>query len=118
MKKKSIHILSYQIRRLIGKVGLKSSLHVANVVDKSPMQEEDENALEGDKDLDKKFNLGELNVIAYEDLILSINTNYSLGKVGLGLVRNVKSLVSPEGNCNAAWNRLINKYAPILPHIC
>ena len=46
-------------------------------IDKSPMQEEYENALKGDMDLDKKIiKLGELNELAYEDQILSINTNF------------------------------------------
>ena len=39
-------------------------------VDKIPTQEEYKSALEGDKDLDKKIvKLGELNELAYEDLI-------------------------------------------------
>ena len=44
------------------------------------MQGEYEKALEGDTDLNKKFmKLGELNEIAYEDHILSINTSVSVG---------------------------------------
>ena len=40
------------------------------------MQKDFEKAHEGDSNLDKKFvKLGELNKLAYEDLILSINTN-------------------------------------------
>ena len=54
-------------------------------VDKIPMQEEYERALEGDDDLNKKIvKLGELNELAYEDLILSINTRLSVGKAPLG----------------------------------
>ena len=40
-----------------------------------PMQEEYDNNLEGDAGLSKKIiKLGELNELAYEDLISSINT--------------------------------------------
>ena len=45
-------------------------------VDKIPMQKEYENALEGDPDHNKKIvKLGQLNELAYEDLILFINTS-------------------------------------------
>ena len=48
---------------------------------------------EGDTDLDKTvIKFGDLNELAYEDLILFINTNYSVGKVAFGLVKNAKSL--------------------------
>ena len=61
-------------------------------VDKIPTQEEYKSALEGDKDLNKNIvKLGELNELAYEDLILSINTSSSVGKVAYGLVKNTKS---------------------------
>ena len=46
------------------------------------MQEGDEKALEGDTHIDKKIvKLGELNKLAYKDLILLINTDLSLGKI-------------------------------------
>ena len=51
------------------------------------MQEEYENALEGDMVLNKKIiKLDELNELAYENLILSINTSSSVGKVAFGVV--------------------------------
>ena len=88
-------------------------------VDKIPMQEEYENALEGDDDLDKKIvKLGELNELAYEDLILSINTSYSVGKVAFRLVKNAKSEDFLEGNCKVAWDRLVSKSLCILPLLC
>ena len=52
-----------------------------------------------------------LNELAYEDLILSINTRSSVGKVVFGLVKNVKNEDFPEGNCKVAWDRLVSKYA-------
>ena len=64
-------------------------------MDKIPTQEEYENALEGDDDLNKKIiKLGELNELAYEDLILSINTSSSVGKVAFGPVKNTKVKIS------------------------
>ena len=73
-------------------------------VDKIPMQEEYDSALEGHDDLDKKIiRSGESNEFAYEDLILSINTSASVGKVAFGLVKNAKSEDFPEGNCKVAW---------------
>ena len=61
-------------------------------VDKVLSQEEYENALKGNMSFNKKImKLGELNKLTYEDLILSINTNSSDGKVVFRLVRNTRS---------------------------
>ena len=82
-------------------------------MDQIPMQDEYENALEGDMDLNKKIaKLGELNELACEDLILSIKTNFSVGKVAFGLGQNAKSAEFLEGNCKITWERLVSKYAP------
>ena len=59
----------------------------------------------------KIVKLGELNELAYEDLILLINNSSSAGKVAVGLVMNAKSEDFPEGNCKVAWDRLVSKYA-------
>ena len=49
---------------------------------------------DGDIDLDKKvIQLGVLNEIANEALILSINTSSSVGKVAFGLVQEVQRLL-------------------------
>ena len=79
-------------------------------VNKIPTHEEYEEALEGDNELDKKIvKLGELNELAYKDLILSINTNSFVGiKRTFGLVKNAKSVDFPEGNCKIAWDRLVS----------
>ena len=84
-------------------------------IDKSPMQEEYENALKGDMDLDKKIiKLGELNKLAYEDLILSIKTNSSVGKVAFRLVRNANSVDFPKGKSKITQDRLVSKCAPYM----
>ena len=60
----------------------------------------------------KKFvKLGELNEVAYEDLILFIDNSSTVRKVVLRLVRNAKSLEFSKGNCKVALNWLVNKYA-------
>ena len=49
-------------------------------MDKIPTQDEYENALEFNTDLNKMIvKLGDLNELAYEDLILSINTSSKVG---------------------------------------
>ena len=57
----------------------------------------------------KIVKLGELNEVACEDLILSINTSSFVCKVAFGLVRNAKSADFLEGNCKIALERLISK---------
>ena len=83
-----------------------------SIVDKITTQDEYENTMEGDTDLDKKIvKLDELNELAYEDLILSINASSSVGKVAFNLVKDVKSADFQEGNCKIVWDRLVSKYA-------
>ena len=60
----------------------------------------------------KIVKLGESNKIAYEDLILSINTTFFVGKVAFGLVTNSKSEHFLEGNSKIAWDRLVSEYVP------
>ena len=67
-------------------------------MDKIPTQDKYENALIGNIDLDKKIlKLSELNKLAYEDLILSINTSSSVGKVEFGLVRKQRVQIFCKG---------------------
>ena len=81
-------------------------------VDKILTQDKYESALDGDEDLNKKIvKLSELNELAYEDLILLINTSSSVGKVMFKLVKNAKSEDFLEGNCIIAWDWLVSKYA-------
>ena len=53
-----------------------------------------------------------MNELAFEDLILLINTSSSVGKVVFGLVKYAKSEDFLEGSCKVAWDRLVSKYAP------
>ena len=71
------------------------------------------NTLEGDVDLNKTvIKLGELNKLACDDLLLSINISSSAGNVAFRWVRNAKSANFPGGNCKIAWNKLVSKYDP------
>ena len=82
-------------------------------MDKIPTQDKYENALERGMGLHKKIReLGELNEVVYEDLILLINTSSYVGKLAFGQVRNVKSAEFPEVNCKVTWDKLASKYAP------
>ena len=63
-------------------------------MDMIPTQDDYENALKRDMDLDKKIiKLGESNELACEELILSINTSFSVGREAFEPMRNVKSTV-------------------------
>ena len=81
--------------------------------DKVPTQEQLDLAETSSSDSDKKIlKLGELNELAYEDIVLSINHTTSSGKVAFSLIKNCKSDDFPEGNCKLAWERLVKKYEP------
>ena len=80
--------------------------------DEIPTQDEYENALKGDMEVNKKtMKLGELNELASEDVILSINTSSSIGKVAFELVTNAKNSIFCMGNYKNVCGRLVSKYA-------
>ena len=54
----------------------------------------------------------ELNELAFEELLLSINGTTKAGKIAFNLVDNCVTSDQPEGNCKIAWDRLVHKYAP------
>ncbi len=62
--------------------------------------------------------LGDLNVLLYEDIILSIDNKTAAGKVAFNLLVNTwYSEDFPEGNCRLAWDCLHSKFDPnILLH--
>ena len=68
-----------------------------------------ENPTKEDKEC---IRLWELNELAYEDLLLSIDGETKAGKVAFNLVDNCVTDDQPEGNCKLAWERLVQKYAP------
>ena len=82
-------------------------------MDKISPQDEYENAHKGDADLNEKIiKLSDLNELAYEDLILSINTSSSAGKNAFELIWNAKSADFSKGNCKIAWGRMVSKFGP------
>ena len=69
---------------------------------------EDE-ANDAKKTIVKNWNLNEL---AFEDLLLSINTKTSSGTTAFNLVDTCTTSDQPDGNCKIAWDRLVSKYQP------
>jgi hypothetical protein len=61
---------------------------------------------------DDLIKIRELNEDAYSDLVLSIDTTTSAGKVAFSYVRGTKSADYKDGNAAVAFSRLTNKYAP------
>ena len=64
-----------------------------------------------DDDL-KKIKIGELNESGYTDLILSMDTETSAGKIAFNIVRNSKTKDYEDGNITVAWTSLKRKYSP------
>ena len=71
--------------------------------EKVPTQEQIDLAESSSSSTDKKIiKLGELNELAYKDIVLSINHMSSSGKVAFSLIKNCKSEEFPKGNCRLA----------------
>jgi gag-polypeptide of LTR copia-type len=69
-----------------------------------------------DEDSDKGKKMlknAEINEVAFTELILSIDTKRSEGKVAFNLVKGCKSKEYPDGNAATAWERLKNKFEPV-----
>jgi hypothetical protein len=60
------------------------------------------------------LNAIELNEVAYTELLVFIDVKTSNRKFTLNLVKGCKSKDQPDGNLAMAWNKLKNKYEPIL----
>ena len=54
----------------------------------------------------------EASILAYDDLLLSMNSTTSSGRVAFGIVDGCKTTANPDGNARQAWTRLNEKYAP------
>jgi hypothetical protein len=61
----------------------------------------------------KKSFIIELNEIAYNELILSIDFQDSSGKVAFNIIRGCKTKDYTDGNGAISWERLKNKYEPV-----
>ncbi len=67
------------------------------------MQEQLDLAESSSSDSDKKIlKLGELNKLAYKEIVLSINHTTSSEKVAFSLIKNCKIDDFPLGNCKLA----------------
>ena len=54
--------------------------------------------------------LKESNLIAYEDLMLSMNGEYETGKVAFQIINGSTNSDFPKGDAALAWKRLSEKY--------
>ena len=54
--------------------------------------------------------LKESNLIAYEDLTLSMNGEYETGKVAFQIINGATNIDYPDGDAALAWKRLSEKY--------
>jgi len=59
---------------------------------------------------EENLRLRELNILAYEDIMLSIDGTTDVGRVAFQLVRGAKTQDLPSGDARMAWVRLENKY--------
>ena len=59
-----------------------------------------------------KLELKKLNVVAYEELVLSIDASVPSGKVIFHLVKGCKTADYMDGDAKLAWKRLSEKFAP------
>ena len=53
-----------------------------------------------------------MNMLAYEELVLSIDDNESAGKVAFKIVKKSKTAENADGDAHLAWTGLKRKYAP------
>ncbi len=60
----------------------------------------------------KLLRSGDLNVLVYEDILLSINTKTAAEKVAFNLVNTCYFEDFPEGNCRLAWDHLHSEFEP------
>ncbi len=82
-------------------------------VDKVPTETKFEEAEHGSSVQDEAVKkLSDLNMLAYEDILLPIDTNTSAGKVAFNLVNTCYSEDFPQGNCRLAWDCLYSKFEP------
>ena len=61
-----------------------------------------------------KKNARDMNELAYKELVLSIDTSTSPGKVAFQLIKGCKTTANKNGDAAQAWKRLVAKYAPKL----
>ena len=69
-------------------------------------------ATASDEDKQKYKDLRDANELAYEDLILCIDSTTSAGRVAFSCVKGSKTAEIKGGDCAVAWKRLHNKFEP------
>jgi hypothetical protein len=72
---------------------------------------QDSKILDPTVDADKiKIEIREKNELAYSELILSMDTRESAGKIAFNILKRSKSTDYGDGNALVAWNALKRKY--------
>ena len=61
---------------------------------------------------EKNITTFEQAILAFEDLILSINGESKAGKVAFELVNRCTTTNNPDGDTKLAWSQLVHKYKP------
>lgn len=109
-KDKDWKIWSKKFLAQANRKGYKKLLTGAEVI---PTESEYTAAAGGSTDAEKlTVKLWQLNELAFEEILLSINGQTKQGKIAFNLVDNCSTAEQPEGNCKIAWERLVHKYAP------
>ena len=109
-KDKDWKIWSRKFLAQANRKGYKKLLSGATAI---PTESEYTAAAGGSTDAEKlTVKLWQLNELAFEEILLSINGQTKQGKIAFNLVDNCTTAEQPEGNCKIAWERLVHKYAP------
>jgi gag-polypeptide of LTR copia-type len=79
-----------------------------------PIPKSDDDLMNEDDDTidETKVKARDMNDSAYSDLILSMDTTTSLGRVAFAIVKGSKSGDYLDGNAATSWSKLKQKYAP------
>ena len=97
------------------KKGFKDVLMEKAVTSKDDAELEDEanDSADVKKNKKKLREMKEMNELAYDDLIMSMDGTKSGGKVAFNIIKNTKTEEYPDGNASIAWQKLKKKYAPM-----
>ena len=109
-KDKDWKIWSRKFLAQANRKGYKKLLSGATAI---PTESEYTAAAGGSTDAEKlTVKLWQLNELAFEEILLSINGQTKQGKIAFNLVDNCTTAEQPECNCKISWERLVHKYAP------
>ena len=101
---------SYWEEKFLAKASKKGFAKVLTGIIKAP---KDSEVLDPNNAANKeKIDIREQNKLAFEELILSIDTSKDKGKIAFQIVKSCKTADLKMGDAALAWRRLSEKYAP------